>query len=67
MIRLMVNEKNKNNRLRGDRLMAAVYRENKDKIEKVCSENGITQNQLLVEMITAMHRFEDKAESAVAN
>jgi|TARA_Y100000593_G_C4199894_1_gene281317 hypothetical protein len=63
----MVNEKNKNNRLRGDRLMAAVYRENKDKIEKVCSENGITQNQLLVEMITAMHRFEDKAESAVAN
>lgn len=63
----MVNEKNKNDRLRGDRLMAAVYRENKDKIEKVCSENGITQNQLLVEMITAMHRFEDKAESAVAN
>jgi len=37
----MLNEKNKNNRLRGDRLMAAVYRENKDKIEKVCSENGI--------------------------
>jgi len=63
----MVNEKNKNNRLRGDRLMAAVYRENKDKIEKVCSENGITQNQLLVEMITAMHRFEDKADLAVAN
>ena len=63
----MVNEKNKNNRLRGDRLTAEVYRENKDKIEKVCSENGITQNQLLVEMITAMHRFEDKAESAIAN
>tara|TARA_Y100000004_G_C8789304_1_gene358507 strand:+ start:491 stop:682 length:192 start_codon:yes stop_codon:yes gene_type:complete len=63
----MVNEKNNNNRLRGDRLMAEVYRENKDKIEKVCSENGITQNQLLFEMIAAMHRFEDKAESAVAN
>ena len=60
----MVNEKNKNNRLRGDRLMAE---ENKDKIEKVCSENGITQNQLLVEMIAAMHRFEDKADLAVAN